>query len=487
MDRQPTTENSKMPSEATSAETAPGSNAYTRAPLGGLFVRTALPIIVVMGMNGLLAVVDALFLGVFVGPEALGAVTLMFPVYMLVVALSTLVSSGMSSILARDLGARRLDDAGAVFMAAHGLSLFISLILMVLFGMAGKDAALQVAGGSEVIGAMGYTYLGIIILFSPVSFLLALHSDALRNEGRVGLMAGLSLLVSTANIVFNYILIGLFELGVAGSAYGTVVAQVLALSIILMLRIRGKTQLRPSLRGWLAWRSDSPNAGWRAILAFGAPQSLSFLGLSLASFAVIVTLQLVQTEIYEATVSAYGIVTRITTFVFLPLLGLSHALQSITGNNFGARLWDRSDHSLRIGIGVALVYCASVELALVQFAPDLGRLFVKEVAVADEVARIMPVLAATFFIAGPVLMISTYFQAIGDAKRAALFSLTKTYLFVLPLTFLLPMFGGEPAIWLATPMADVLVLLLVIAVLSRAARRDRLRWGLFRDSAEVGG
>ena len=80
------------------------SNTFLQGPLGAIYVRTALPIIFVMGMNGLLAVADALFLGRYVGPDALAAVTLMFPVYMLIVALSTLVASGMSSLLARHLG-----------------------------------------------------------------------------------------------------------------------------------------------------------------------------------------------------------------------------------------------------------------------------------------------------------------------------------------------------------------------------------------------
>ncbi len=81
------------------------TNTFLNGPLGPVHVRTALPILFVMGMNGLLAVVDALFLGHFADAQALAAVTLMFPLYMLIVALAALVSSSMSSILARQLGA----------------------------------------------------------------------------------------------------------------------------------------------------------------------------------------------------------------------------------------------------------------------------------------------------------------------------------------------------------------------------------------------
>jgi Na+-driven multidrug efflux pump len=87
------------------------ANSFLTGPLGPIYARTALPIIFVMGMNGALAVVDALFLGHFAGADALAAVTLMFPLYMLIVALATLVSSGMSSILARHLGAGRTGGA----------------------------------------------------------------------------------------------------------------------------------------------------------------------------------------------------------------------------------------------------------------------------------------------------------------------------------------------------------------------------------------
>jgi Na+-driven multidrug efflux pump len=93
----------------------PQNNIYLEGPLPALFARTATPIIVVMGVNGLFTVVDAYFLGAYVGADALTAVTLMFPLYMLLVALSTLVSNGFASVFARldrQCGDRQM--AGAV-------------------------------------------------------------------------------------------------------------------------------------------------------------------------------------------------------------------------------------------------------------------------------------------------------------------------------------------------------------------------------------
>jgi Na+-driven multidrug efflux pump len=190
------------------------------------------------------------------------------------------------------------------------------------------------------------------VLFSPVLFVLSVNSDALRNEGRVGFMATMSLLVSLANIGFNYVLIARLDMGVAGSAYGTVMAQALALCIIIAFRCLGETGLRPA-----ALLRHSPRRSWGRILALGAPQSLNFIGLALGSGATISALQWVEPADYKATVSAYGIVTRLITFALLPLLGLAHAMQTITGNNFGAGHRQRAGESLRIAAGTAFAHC----------------------------------------------------------------------------------------------------------------------------------
>ena len=455
-------------------------NIFLHGRPGVILGKTALPIIFVMGASGLLTVVDAIFLGVYVGPAALGAVTLMFPVYMVIAALSTLVASGMSSLLARRIGAGQIVEARAVFARAHVLALVISAGLILLFLAFGRGLTLLAANGSEVLAAMGHVYLGISVMSSAFLFLLSINADALRSEGRAGLMAGMSLFVSLANIGLNYLLIARLGLGVAGSAWGTALAQALALGLLVLFRLRGRTELWPALPG-----GRSLVSGWRPILALGAPQSLSFLGLALVSATAVSALQMVAGKGYADTVSAYGIITRVMTFVFLPLLGLSQALQSIVGNNYGAGAFRRSDDSLRIGIAAALVYCLAAEVLLIALARPIGLLFVEDGAAAQEVARIMPVVAALYVVSGPVLVIAAYFQAIGDAARAAILSLSKPYLFTLPLIVLLAATFGERGIWFATPVADILLFGVTMQVLARSARQQGYGWGLFTASKEM--
>lgn len=450
------------------------SNSFLTGPMWSIYAKTALPIIFVMGMNGLLSVADALFLGRYVGPDALAAVTLMFPLYMLIIALATLVSSGMSSLLARHLGGGRLDQAQAVFAGAHGLALTVAAILIALFFVAGTAAANLAAGGSAVLADMGLTYLRITVLFSPLLFVLSVNSDTLRNEGRVALMAGTSLLVSLANIAFNYLLIAVLDMGVAGSAYGTALAQAFAMCCIITFRIWGRTDL--TLR---ILRENSLMHGWQRILQLGAPQSLGFIGMALGSATIMGALQFVNSPDYQATISAYGIITRVMTFVFLPLLGLSHAMQTITGNNFGAAQWHRSNNSVSFAVLTALIYCATAQLVMQTLAGPIGAAFVENPQVIAQVERILPTITLAFFLSGPLMMISAYFQATGDATRAALLSLSKPYLFSIPMTCILMLTIGEDGIWIAGPIAELCLLTLTIAVLTYTARQKSLRWGIF--------
>jgi Na+-driven multidrug efflux pump len=122
---------------------------------------------------------------------------------------------------------------------------------------------------------------------------------------------------------------------------------------------------------------------------------------------------------------------------------------------------------------------------LTAFAEPMGAAFVSDPVVIVVVARILPVISAGFFAAGPLMMIAMHFQAIGDAGRAAILGLSKPYLFAMPLTFALAGSVGEPGIWLAAPIAEVLLVGLTALVLAQVARAQSLRWGLFTTTVEV--
>ncbi|MEQ5872546.1 MATE family efflux transporter [Sagittula sp. NFXS13] len=457
-----------------SSQNASGNRFLTR-PTGPLFVANAVPMLVVMLMSGVLTVVDAAFLGRFVGTDALAAVSVVFPAVMITIALSTLVGSGMSSLLARHLGAGKTGDAQSVFAQAHGLALFLSAVSIALFGLGGGLATRTLAANQPEVARMAYTYLAILIGATPIQLLLSVHADAGRNEGRAGLMALLSLGVTLANIALDYLLIARLHMGVAGSAWGTAMAQALGLALLLGHRLCGTGLL--TLAGLLRARWIG---GWWTITTLGAPVSLSFVGIALVSATVITTLRLTAGPGYVDSIAAYGLVTRMFSFAFMPIMAIALATQAIVGNNVGARLYHRSDAVLRLALMVAFVYCGTVEAAMLLVQPWIGHAFVSETAVIAGVGNVLHKMAALYLFTGPVLVLAMYFQAIGRPAVTAALTLVKPFLLSPLLIATLGLALGEGAMWYAFPIADgtVVATALWIVASSRSHRSPTSGFGL---------
>ena len=440
---------------------------YLHGSLPMLYLKTATPIILIMMVNGLFALVDAWFLGEFVSAEALTAVTMMFSPYMVLVAFSTLVSNGFSSVVARKLGAREFGQAQNAFMGAQMLALIMCLVLIGLFLLFHEAMIGKLTNYSAPLSADGYTYISLLIFGSPMMFLISINVDGLRAEGRLPFMTLVTVTSALLNIPFNYLLIVEMDMGVAGSAYGTLLSMVFTLGLVVTYRLRGKAVIPFGISGHgRIWRH------WGEMLALGLPFSLTYIGVSLIAFSVLHNIAVwAEPNMYDATAGAYGIATRLMTFMYLPLLGLSFAFQSILGNNYGAQLYQRSSQSFRMAIFIALVYCVIMQ-ALFQLAPGwLGGIFVDDQAIIDEIARTLPIMSILMVLFGPQLMATTYFQAVGDAPRALILSVTRTYLLALPLIFGMPYLMGEPGIWYANPVTEALMALLTLLVFWKYRRK----------------
>jgi putative MATE family efflux protein len=447
-------------------------NIFLHGSLSRLFVRTAAPIILIMTINGLYVVADAYFLGIYAGAAALSAVTLIFPMMMMLYALQTLVSNGMASILARELGAGRRDDARHTFTGAHMLSVALVIAVYLLYALFGRSLIGIGAAGAPAVADNARIFMGIMVGFAPLSFFLSLNIDALRCEGRLGFMTVATISATVLNIGFNWLFMGGLHLGVAGSAIGTVLAQTICLAAIAMFRLRNPGALKPARPG--------PVREWRAMLALGAPTSLGLLGISLVSASIIANIRLWEPDHYVETIAAYGVVTRILTFAYLPMMGINIAFQTICGNNFGAGLKERTNGILKIALMTAALYCSVVQVICFLFSGHFGAAFVSDPRIIAETARILPWTTAVYVLCGLPVILSGYFQSIGDAPRAGILGLSRTYLFAIPLVFILPHLFGERGIWMAAPTADIAMVGLIAVVLAVNAGRRGWRFGVLQ-------
>ncbi|MHA7869549.1 MAG: MATE family efflux transporter [Salipiger thiooxidans] len=436
-------------------------NPFLTLPVKRLFMSNALPMAVVMSTSGLLNVVDGIFVGRFIGTQALAAVSLAFPVVMLLTALTTLTGGGMSSVLARHLGKGARREAGAVFAGAHGLALALSAALMLGALTFGPGIVSVLAAGNEPVAAPARSYLLILILGAPVQFGLGLHADALRNEGRSGHIALLSVLVNLLNIAANYIAIVVLDLGIAGSAIGTVAAQALGLMLLLFVRKRD-----PALLPLAMIRNASWLTGWRQILALGLPLSLSFVGMALVAGTVLLAIGNTAAD-HGTHVAAYGIVTRILGLAFLPQMAIALTTQSITGNNVGAGRMDRASAALRLAIGCAFLWCLGVTLTAMLSGEMLGALFSDKQEVITAVGAIMLPMTALYTVTGPILVLAMHFQAMGHPLRTAVLTLVKPWLLTTVLVIVLNAHSGLQGLWFAFPVADAALLLVALTIVFR--------------------
>lgn len=437
------------------------ANPFLTRPVGRLFLSTVFPLAVVMSTGGLLNMIDGIFVGHFVGAQALAAVSLAFPVVMLLTALTTLTGGGMSSLLARSLGAGARGEAEATFAGAHGLALAISAAVLVAALLLGPGIIATLAGGNQAVSGPAQGYLLILILGAPLQFLLGLHADALRNEGRAGLIALLSIFVNLLNIAANYIAIVLLGLGVAGSALGTVAAQSLGLSLLLARRASDRTLLPLGALLHTSWLT-----GWRQILALGLPLCLSFIGMGLVASTVLLILAGTAPD-QAAVIAAYGVATRLLGLAFLPQMAIALTTQSISGHNAGAGRMDRARAALLLAMASTGLWSLGVSLLGLFAGAPLGALFSTNPGVVIAVAAILQPMTALYVVSGPILVLALHFQAMGYPLRTAALTLIKPWLLTPALLVVLNRLSETDGLWWAFPAADGVMLALALTLVLR--------------------
>lgn len=450
---------------------AEGENPFLTRPIGRVFLSNALPMAIVLSTGGLLNVVDGIFVGRFVGADALAAISRAFPVVMVLTALGALVGGGMASLFTRHLGGADRKAAGAVFAGAHGLIVALSACLAICAYAFGGMAVSWLSAGNVTVARLAHDYLALLLLGAPVQFALGLHGDALRSEGKAAAIALLSVLVNLFNIAANYVAIAMLDLGIEGSAIGTVTAQVLGLGLALTLRRHDRSILPLGAITSASWLRN-----WRAILALGLPLCLSFVGMALV--ATIVLRSMGAQGGNAAYVAGYGVVTRILGFVFLPQMTFALTVQTITGNNIGAGRADRALAALKLGMKSAFLWCLAVTLAGVFSGQAMGALFSDDPAVARATGEIMRILTLFYAVTGPILVLAMHFQAMGHPLRAAVLTLAKPWILSPLLIIALSQSFGMAGIWAAFPIADVLLVTLAFIIC--------LRGGLISQRSTIG-
>jgi putative MATE family efflux protein len=424
------------------------SHGLGTARIGSLLARYALPSIIGMVVSALYNIVDRIFIGRGVGSLALAGVTVAFPLQLSQIAFSVLIGVGASALISISLGERDREKAERVLGNGFLLVLVISITIAAL-GIAFLDPLLRLFGASENVLPYAHSFALVILLGTPFATVSQGINGFIRSEGNPKVAMATQLIGPILNTFLCPFFIFVLKLGIMGSALATVISQAIGTIWVLSYYLTGRSLLKLRVRNFLP-RADIV----RAVIAIGSAPFLS----ELAS-AVMNGIMNNQLERYggDSAVTAMSIVFAVSNLVYLTLLGITMGVQPIIGYNTGAKKYARVRSAELLAIGAAsafVVFCfAGVQI----FPAAFVRLFAGSAA---EILETGVYALRHYFIVLPLVgfqvVSAGYFQAVGKPKQSVLLGLSRQFIILVPLLYLLPLFWGLDGVWNAQPIADAL-------------------------------
>ncbi|HET8687466.1 MAG TPA: MATE family efflux transporter, partial [Methanosarcina sp.] len=429
-----------------------------------LLFKLSTPVIVGMLAQALYNVIDTLFIGRAYGAEsveAIGGLSIAFPVQMIIMAFGIVLGTGGASIISRALGAKKLKKAEKVLGNVFTLN-FILSVLIAVFCLHYLDPILRVFGATPGVLPYAREYLKIIIAGGIVFVYGVSVQNIIRAQGNTRLAMNSMLLAVGLNTLLAPIFIFGFGMGVQGAATATVLAQGAASVWLLLYCIKGK--------GAVKFRSETLKPDMEIIKEIGTVGAGSFVMESASSVMMIFVYNALAIYGGDASIAVFGTVMRINSFIFLPLLGMAFGLQPIVGFNYGAKKYGRIVEAVKLALSMTTTFGLLGLILIYLFKEQLLGLFSTDpeyLAIGKSATMIM-VLGTPLI--GLNVVTSTLFQALGKARPAFLLSVSRQILFLIPAVVLLPRLYQLNGVWAAFPVSDILAFMLSGFLLLRVYR-----------------
>ena len=446
-------------------------------PVGRLLFTMALPMALSMLVQALYNVVDSVFVSRIsaVDNYALTAVSLAFPVQNIMIGVASGIAVGVNALLSRALGEKNMDQVNrsalnGVFLAAIGTLLFV------LFGIFGADVYMRSLTPDAQTIAYGVTYIRIICIVSFGIFGEILFERLLQSTGRTSYTLITQGTGAVVNIILDPILIfgyfGLPRMEVAGAAVATVIGQIVAFVLAVILNHKKNVEVRLHFRGF---RPDWKMIG--RILGIGVPSMIMVAIGSVMNYTfnlVLGTFNKVSTGLGEVGKTVFGAYFKLQSFVFMPVFGINNAVLAISAYNYGARKPKRIMQVLGWGVLGAMTLML-IGIALFQLFPEtLLGFFNPSPEMLEVGVPAMRILCLPFVFAAPCIIFSGVFQALGKSLYSMLVSMARQLLVLLPAAYLLSLAGDINLVWLSFPIAEV-VSMAVSAILMIQLYRRRIK------------
>ncbi|WP_439107141.1 MATE family efflux transporter [Congregibacter sp.] len=440
-------------------------------PVVATFIRYAVPSVLGMLAVTSAGIIDGIFIGNFVGANALAAVNLAQPAWAAFAAIVFMLAVGGSVMCGRFLGQKDVIAASSIFtrtfVAAVGMG-----ILIAGCGLIFLNDLVRLLGATEIVRPLVTEYMRIVLLFAPV-FVAALTLDYfVRADGRPVLAAVGLVAFAGTNIALNTLFIVYLGWGIAGAAWASALAEFAIFLILLSHWFHPKCSLKLTLaRG--RW-ADIAKAAWNGFSEFINEMSV---GLVVLFFNwVMITRQGVEG------VAAYTIITYLMMIGLEVSYGISESLQPTISRNLGAQKPQRIRKFLLTAVCAAFSVGLLVSILLLALPEQMIGLFLRSDEQATAVIALLFIsyFWPTFLLNGTNITLASYFTALHRPVPSALIAISRSLVLPGIGLLLLPLWFGDAGVYLAIPLAELLTLVLAVILVFRinplaaAATEDKL-------------
>ena len=445
--------------------------------IGKLLKQYALPAIIAQTASSLYNMVDSIFIGQGVGPLAISGLAVTFPLMNLSTAFGTLVGAGAATMLSVLLGQKNYKAANKVLGNVVSLNIIIGLIFMAV-ALIFIDPILYFFGASENTLPYAKEYMNIILYGNIITHLYFGLNAAMRSSGSPKKAMGLTIFTVIFNTILDPIFIFVFDMGIAGAAWATVLAQTIAMLVVLH---HFSDRSRP-----FHFEKGIVSLDMRVAKDSLAIGMGPFLMNSAACLVTLFINQQLREYSGDLGIGAYGITNRFGFMFIMICMGLNQGMQPIAGYNYGARQYSRVKEvfwkTARLAVLVTTI-CFVIGVFFPQLAVGI---FTHDPELSALASRALRIMMLVFPIVGFQMISTNFFQSLGMVKKSVILSLSRQILFLLPLIYALPKWYGADGVWASFPISDVLATLLSIYMLGRLFRKfNRLKDG--DDPSGLGG
>lgn len=433
---------------------------YTHS-LTRTFWSYTIPAMAALMVGAIYTIIDGIFIGHAMGAEGLSALNLAWPLSSMIWAVSALIGMGGGAELSIARGAEDRRRAGITLVATAGLTMLLGVVCGVLVAVF-SPAFLALQGADKTMAANGMGYLNVMAWGAPIMLAGLVLPLILRNLGAPRLATAAMLTGALLNVAMDWVLIIKLDYGLAGAALATLFAEaaVLVFSLAVMVRLGTFGQLvHPTLAEFAA--------RIRAIAVTGFSSMLMAL---YVSFVVVLHNMLFLKHGGQLTVAAYTVAGYIVTLVYYLAEGVAGGLQPLASYFHGARDRMRIAQVLRLALLVGVGGTALVTALVVGFPGTVARVFAgSDADLVAETAHGLRLHLWAMFLDGFIILAATWFQSVGQARTATAITLGNMGV-QLPFLYALPLLMGVNGVWLALPLSNVALSLVVVWLLWRANR-----------------